>query len=253
MQEYTVSISIVTYNNEEHIGPLLDSLKKYTKKADHIIYVVDNGSIDKTVEIVRNYDVVFIQNKKNIGFGAGHNLVIQQIKSKYHVCINPDIVIDNDVISDIADYMDFHEDIGILIPKILNIDSTIQILPKRDPKLIYLVSRRIHIKLLQKYRHEYEMQGMDYELPFDIEFTAGCFMFIRTDIIQQIGGFDERYFLYFEDADMGRSIRKYARAQYNPSFKVYHHWNRACKRELKYFIIQIHSMFKYMIKWRRKN
>ncbi len=250
MQEYTVSISIVTYNNEEHISSLLDSLKKHIKKANYIIYVIDNGSIDKTVEIVKNYDVVFIQNTKNIGFGAGHNLAIRQSKSKYHVCINPDIIVNYDVISDIADYMDFHEDIGILIPKILNMDGTIQILPKRDPKLMHLISRRIQIRPLQKYRHKYEMRDMNYEFPFDIEFTSGCFMFMRTSIVQQIGGFDERYFLYFEDADMGRSIRKYARAHYNPSFEVYHHWNRACKRELKYFIIQIHSMFKYMIKWK---
>lgn len=252
MQEYTVSISIVTYNNEEHIGSLLDSLKKHIKKVNHIIYVIDNGSTDRTIEIIKNYDVVFIQNKKNIGFGAGHNLVIHQVTSKYHVCINPDIIVNYDVISDIADYMDSHEDIGILIPKILNMDNTIQILPKRDPKLIYLISRRIRINPLQKYRHKYEMQEMDYELPFDIEFTSGCFMFMRTSIVQQIGGFDERYFLYFEDADMGRSIRKYARAHYDPGFNVHHHWNRACKRELKYFIIQINSMFKYMIKWGMK-
>ena len=251
MAAYRISISVVTYNEQAHIGRLLDALFAHTSREDCRIFVVDNGSTDGTVDIVRGYgDVTLIENAKNLGFGAGHNRVIVQADSVYHVCINPDIDIDTDVIGAMADDMDANADIGVLTPKVLYPDGQLQVLPKRDPKLLYLIARRIGIGPLRKYRQVYEMAEMNPDSAFDIEFATGCFMFLRTELLKRVSGFDERYFLYFEDADLTRSIRRYARAVYDPQFTVYHHWDRAGARKLKFFLIQIHSMIKYMLKWR---
>ncbi|MDD5016808.1 MAG: glycosyltransferase family 2 protein [Eubacteriales bacterium] len=254
MPAYEVSLSIVTYNDEKHIGNLLDAIYKNVKRVKYRIFVTDNGSTDNTVEIVKNkgYGIILIQNEKNLGFGAGHNKAIGMIDSKYHVCINPDIFFDADVISDMADYLDDNGDIGVLTPKVLYPDGQVQVLPKKDPRIVYLLARRIGIKPLKKYREEYEMLDMGADKAFDIEFATGCFMFLRTEMLKKVGGFDERYFLYFEDADLTRSIRKFARAQYNPAFSVCHHWDRAGARKLKYFLIQIQSMLRYMRKWKRE-
>jgi len=254
MRENSVSISIVTYNNVDKIGCLLDSIFKHIKSVSFHVFIVDNKSSDGTVEEIKkkNYDVTLIENKNNIGFGAAHNKALNGVNSKYHVFINPDVVMDTDVISNIAAYMDEHKDIGIVTPKVLFPDGKLQMLPKKEPKIKYVISRRLNVKALKKYRIEYEMQDMCTDKAYDIEFATGCFLFARTDLLKKVGGFDERYFLYFEDADITKSIRRIARVQYNPNFYVYHNWERAGAREFKYFIIQIISMFKFLIKWSRR-
>jgi len=247
-----VSISVVTYNSEGCIAALLDSIAGHVKGVDYHVYVVDNGSADGTVEIVKQRvspSVTLIESPANRGFSGGHNMVLGRIDSEYHVCINPDVVLKDDVISAMARYMDEHGDIGLLAPKVLNMDGSTQALPKRSPRLIYLISRRISLGFLKKYREEYEMCERDENTPFDIEFCSGCFMFLRTALFKELGGFDERFFLYFEDADLTRRVAQRARVEYNPAFQVYHAWARAGRRSLKYFILQIISMFKYMIKW----
>ena len=252
MSEHLVSISVVTYNSHDYIGQMLDSVHENVKNVNYAIYVIDNCSADNTVEIVKSkdYPVTLIENKQNEGFGKGHNKILGVINSKYHLIINADIMIDSDVISDMYEYMENNPDIGILTPKILYPNGNLQILPKRDPSFIYLLSRRINLRILRKYREKYEMQEMGADNTYDIEFCSGCFMFIRTELLKKVGGFDERYFLYFEDADLTRSIRKFARTQYNPNFVVYHHWERAGSKKIKPFLMQISSMLKYIKKWR---
>ena len=254
MTEYTVSISIVTYNSEKHIGKLLDSIIQKVHGIKYHIYVIDNGSADSTAEIVKHRSspcITWIQSDKNRGFGGGHNLVLKYIESDYHLCVNPDIVISSDVAADMARYMDEHGDVGILTPKILNMDGSVQMLPKKNPRLVYLIARRVNLHFLKKYCNEYEMLDKNADEKFDIEFCSGCFMFMRTALFKTLVGFDERFFLYFEDADLTRRIRKTARAEYNPAFSVIHCWERAGSKKLKYFLIQVASMIKYMIKWRR--
>ncbi len=254
MDAQTVSISIVTYNSEQHIGKLLDSIPRFVHGVDYHIFIVDNGSADRTVELVQsrlNASITLVQSPTNRGFVGGHNMILDRIGSTYHVCVNPDILLKDDVVSSMARYIDEHGDIGLLTPKILNMDGSVQALPKRNPKLIYLIARRINLGFLKKYRNEYEMREKDHDSSFDIEFCSGCFMFLRTALFKELCGFDERFFMYFEDADLTRRIRQKARAEYNPGFQVYHEWARAGHRRLKFFIIQVVSMIKYMAKWGR--
>ncbi len=255
MADITVSMSIVTYNSERYIGQLLDSLFEFTNGVDFHIYVIDNKSTDSTIDIVERYSnqhLTLIRNPMNLGFGKGHNKCIPLLKSRYHIIVNPDIVIKNDVVSHIVKYMDTQCHIGIITPKVLYPNGDIQILPKRNPKFIYLMARRINIRLLRKYREYYEMAEKDQNEVFNIEFSTGSFMFVRTELLLKVGGFDESYFMYFEDADLTRSIRQYAKAEYNPNFVVYHHWERAGSKNLKFLLIQINSMFQYISKWRGK-
>jgi GT2 family glycosyltransferase len=249
---YSVSLSVVTYNNQGCIGKMLDSLYEHTKGVPFHIYAVDNGSTDDTVEIIRAYKdkVTLIENKENTGFGKAHNAVLDKLDSRYHVIINPDVYLDYDVVTAIAEYMDRNDDIGIVSPKVRYPNGEVQMLPKRDPKFRYLLSRRIPFNLFKKYRDEYEMSEKGTDETFDIEFASGCFMFIRTELLKKAGGFDERYFLYFEDADLTRSVRKIARVQYNPQFYIFHSWERGGARSLRLFCIQILSMFKYFKKWK---
>ena len=253
MSPYSLSFSVVTYNSEKYIGKLLQSIFDYVKGIDYHIFVIDNGSSDSTVNIVKSYGshVTIIESGKNIGFGAAHNSVIEKLDSRYHVIVNPDIYFDSNVVSAMASYLDENPDIGMISPKILYPDGRLQPQAKRDPKFIYLVSRRMSLGCLKKYRDRYEMLSAGENDVFDIEFASGCFMFMCTALFKKIGGFDTRYFLYFEDADLSRELRQHARIEYNPRFCVYHNWERGGASHLGLLIKQIVSMFRYLIKWRK--
>ncbi len=247
-----VTGSIVTFNNMSTIDKTLQTLFEYTKDIDFKLYVVDNASTDGTADYIKkNFpEVEVLEQKKNIGFGAGHNIVIKNVNSEYHTVINPDIVFVENAIKKMADYMDENKDIGLLSPRICFPDGRDQILGKRNPHFKYLVASRLRRESTNDLLAEYAMLDKGLTEPFDIENATGCFMMLRTSVLKQIGGFDERYFMYFEDADITRELKKVSRAVYYPEVVVSHVWNRDSKRNIKLMAIHIHSMLKYYLKWK---
>lgn len=252
-KKINVSGCIVTYNNKDEIYPCVKSLLTETTGVNFGLYVSDNKSTDGTLQILfKNFpEITVLNNNCNKGFGAGHNKVIPSLNSKYHVIINPDIIIKEDVISNICKYMEQNSDVGIVVPKVLHMDGTEQHLPKLSPKFKYLLGGRI--PLLSKYRDEYTMKHHDLSKPTYIDFCSGCFMVVRTDLFRKIGGFDDKFFMYFEDADLTKTIQKCGyKTVFYPYAKVYHAWSRASAHKIKFFLIQVSSMIKFFKKWKKK-
>ena len=191
--------------------------------------------------------------EKNEGFGAAHNLVIGRIDSQYHAIINPDIMVESDVLSTLSGFFDANPDVGIACPATFFPDGRPQLLPKRNPTLKYLAASRLPFRWAKKTRAHYVMEDEDLTAVLDVEFVTGCFMFARTGLLKRVGGFDHRYFLYMEDADLTREIRKYARAVYVPFVRVTHHWNRKSAQSIKYLLIHLSSVLKYMNKWKKED
>ena len=241
---------IVTYNNirtiETAVRTVLDSTA-----CSFRLYVVDNGSTDGTVELIRDKfpDVTLIQMKSNVGFGAGHNYVLNMLDSDYHAIINPDVIIKDDIISDMAAYLDGHSDVGMLSPRIRFPDERPQVLGKRIPKPQYLIASRFRTEVPGKLLREYAMLNEDLSVPREIQNATGCFMFIRTSLFRQLNGFDEKYFMYFEDCDLTRKVNEVSKTIYYPDATVYHEWGRESKKNFRLTLIQIKSMFRYYEKW----
>ncbi len=242
---------IVTYNNIATIDNALSSLLGCTA-ASFELFVVDNGSTDGTLEhIEKNYpQVTIVKTGGNIGFGAGHNYILDKLNSEYHAIINPDIIVRDDVLSKMAEYLDNNPDIGMLSPEIRFPDGRLQILGKKNPSLPYLISSRLRGsgEPSEKLR-EYAMLDCDLSKPLCIENATGCFMFIRTSLFKEIGGFDKRYFMYFEDCDLTREVNKRSKTLYYPDATVYHEWGRESKKNFRLKLIQINSMLHYFAKW----
>lgn len=243
---------IVTYNNMKTIKKAVDTILEYTDE-NFRLYVVDNNSTDGTPKFIReNYpEVCVIETGTNSGFGAGHNIVLPMLSSEYHIVINPDIVINENAIEKIVDFMDANPDIGLLSPKICFPDGREQILGKRNPRLKYLIASRMRdeenpSKLLR----EYAMKDCDLSDVTDIENTTGCFMVFRTSVFKELKGFDEGYFMYFEDADIARRAKEISRVVYYPHATILHEWGRESKRNFKLMLIHIQSMFRYFFKWK---
>ena len=246
----TVSVGIVTYNNQDKIGNAISSIKKHTKKVDYKLLVFDNGSTDATKSEVLCADPTaeFIENGENLGFGKAHNLAIPLINSKYHAIVNPDIVLNSDALSDVTDFMENNPDVALTVPKINFPDGTEQKLPKLKPKLIYLLARRT--PFFKAKSKEYIMEDVEITEPLEIDQCTGCFMVIRTDVFKKLNGFDERFFMYMEDADLTLRAKQYGKTVYLPHTSVIHEWERSSSKSLKYLIIHISSMIKFL--WKHK-
>jgi GT2 family glycosyltransferase len=175
--------------------------------------------------------------------------VLDKISSKYHFIINPDILINENTIKNLCDFMDAHPDCAICCPKVLNPDGTVQYLAKRRPTLSALLARRIHKGPFKKIEDRYLAMELDHSKPFEAEFCTGCFSVIRTDVFKKIKGFDETYFLYFVDADITMEAKKHGKAYYTPDATVVHMWHRETAKSFKPFMLQLKSMFIYMKKW----
>ncbi|MBO5359743.1 MAG: glycosyltransferase family 2 protein [Clostridia bacterium] len=242
---------IVTHNNMSSIDETITTLLENTKGVDFKLTVVDNMSTDSTPAHIREKypEVKVIEPHTNNGFGCGHNIVLSELDSKYHCVINPDISISDDVIAKMAAYMDEHPEIGLLSPRICFPDGRMQILGKRNPKIKYLVASRMRGDEPGKLLREYAMLDEDLDSPLEIENATGCFMMFRTELFKKLGGFDKRYFMYFEDCDITRSVAKHAKVIYYPEAVVYHVWGRESKKNFRLMLVQISSMFKYFAKW----
>ena len=249
-----VSVCIVNHNDKDTILDTLRTLKEHTKGVELTIYVSDNQSRDGSAEAIEEKfsDVVVLKNEENRGFGAGNNAVLPFVdgNSDYLALVNPDIEIKEDVLTKMTEYLDEHEDVGMLSPKILNMDGTVQHLPKLKPRFIYLLSGRL--PFLKKFRDHFTMADRQVDIPVEVDFCTGCFMFLRTDLFVKLKGFDERYFLYLEDADLTREVQRFQKTVYHPDIEVFHHWHRSSGKSLKFLMIHISSMFKYFWKWRGK-
>ena len=252
MKDYQVSGCIVTYNNKDKIARTIESVLTETKGVPFTLYVVDNCSTDGTAQFIRERfpEVVVIESRTNSGFGAGHNKVLPMLNSKYHVVINPDIVLETDVITALCDYADAHEDVGLLSPEIRFEDGRVQLLGKRNPTVRYLGAHWFHKgDVPSKTMIDYCMLDQPDDAPFPITNATGCFMFFRTAAFLELGGFDERFFMYLEDCDIARrAAQKYTVLHY-PMAKVVHLWERGSKKSKKLLLIHVKSILTYFLKW----
>lgn len=258
-----ITLTIVTYNNAKIIGACLDSLMAgcFDKiPAPVELQVIDNQSQDATIAVLKDYakksahPIKIYENSVNLGFGAAHNLALGTIASDYHIVCNPDIIINSQTISLLAAYMDKHPDIGILCPKLTNADGSLQPNNHRYPTVLDLGLRRLLPlglqNLLKKRMDAYLMLDVGYENTLDVPFLSGAFMFCRTAVLKQVEGFDGRYFLYFEDADLCRKVHAAGyRTVYYPKASVVHQWERSAYKSLRMTLIMMASAIKYFNKW----
>ena len=252
MKDYTVSGCIVTYNSKKTIGRTIESVLRETKDVPFRLFVVDNASTDGTAEyITDNYpEVTVIEAKENCGFGAGHNKVLPFLDSKYHVVINPDIILKSDTISELASFADTDDNIGLLSPQVRFEDGRIQMLGKKNPTVRYLGDHWFHKgDTPSKTMIDYCMLDRPQDKPFPITNATGCFMFFRTSVFKELGGFDERFFMYLEDCDIARRVSQKYKALFYPMADVTHLWERESKKNKKLLFIHIKSILTYFAKW----
>ena len=193
--------------------------------------------------------VTYLNGHANIGYGAAHNLVLHGTGSDYHLVLNPDVELAPDSLANAVRWLDEHPDVGALAPMVLGTDGTREYLCKRYPAIFDLLLRGFGPGLLRrifrKRLDRYEMRDvMDVDPPRDvigIPALSGAFMLAKRAAIDRTGGFDPKYFLYFEDFDWSVRLNRVTKTAYVPSVQIGHHGGGAARKGLKHVYLFVKS------------
>lgn len=248
-----ISASIVTYNtNISDLELVLDSAisNSITK-----IFIIDNSPSDKLKEFISDkYSFCdYLYTNSNLGYGKAHNLAIRksiEANIKYHVVLNPDIYFNNTVIREIYDYFESHDDVGQVMPLIKYPNGNTQYLCKLIPTPTDLLFKRFLPKsIVEKRMHRFQLKFTGYDKIMNVPYLSGCFMFLRTNALKDVGLFDERFFMYPEDIDLTRRIHERYKTIFYPKVEIVHAHAAESYQSKKMLLIHIKNMIKYFNKW----
>ncbi|MDO4725675.1 MAG: glycosyltransferase family 2 protein [Porphyromonadaceae bacterium] len=196
-----VSVLIVNYNTKELVSNCLSSVYQQTVDIDFEVIVVDNASEDGSQEMIKSRypEVVLIESQTNLGFGRANNAGARIAKGKYLFLLNSDTELINNAIKLFFDYMEQYNQnrkIGAIGALLLNRDNEIIHSYGRFPSI------RNNSLLLPLYRKRENRPFAEGATDFDVEYVTGADLFIPTDIFNEMNGFDEKFFMYFEETDL---------------------------------------------------
>lgn len=215
------------------------------------ILLIDNSPSE--TNDFQNLPVTYIFSGKNIGYGAAHNIAIRKTIENdipYHLVVNPDIAFEPAILAKIERFMNNNSDIGLLMPKILYPTGEIQYLCKLIPTPFDLIFRRfLPEKWTRKRTEKFELRSSGYNQIMDVPYLSGCFMFLQSEALKEVGLFDERFFMYPEDIDLTRRIHRKYRTVFYPEVEVIHHHAQGSYVNGKLLYIHISNMIKYFNKW----
>ncbi len=247
-----ISASLVLYHNDPvQYGEAMQSFLVGT--AQGRLLVVDNSAEPLAHPLFSHPRVSHVFAGRNLGFGAGHNLALKQLRqdSDLHLLLNPDIRFGPEVLPALAQCMAAQPDIGALMPRIAYPDGELQRLTKLLPTPVDLILRRFipSAAVRDRINRRYELHGLAQDRQSDVPSLSGCFLLVRTPLLQSLGGFDERYFMYMEDVDLVRRIGDRARTVYEPSVVVTHDYAKGSYRNRKLLGFHLRSALSYFRKW----
>lgn len=247
-----LTASIVLYSND--VDEINNNLYCLVNYGIDKIYLIDNSPVDELRILSSESRIEYIHNPLNPGFGASHNVAIEKalsIGSKYHFIVNPDIFCKEDVINPMVAYMGNNEDVGMIMPQILNLDDTVQNLPKLLPSPCSILFRKIKRPsgYYKKFIEKYELRNVPQQQIYNAPILSGCFTLLNLKAIQEVGMYDDNYFMYFEDWDLSRRMHQKYKTIYYPLVSVYHGYESGANKSFKLFKIFIQSAFTYFNKW----
>ena len=271
----TLSAAIVTYRPDARLfGRALASLaaaileaRKSGELAEARLVVIDNGPAEAQRAVVEalaawpeeagTYELV--AGHGNVGYGRANNLALARVRSEFHLILNPAVELDPSALREALRAAREHPEVGLVAPAVFGDDGERQYLCKRYPSVWVLFLRGFAPSFLrrrfQRSLDHYEMRDAIAErfVP-DIPLASGCFMAIRTPLFERLGGFDARYFMYFEDYDLSLRLAPHAALAYAPEARIVHHGGNASAKGLRHVAWFLGSAWRFFSRhgWRRR-
>jgi GT2 family glycosyltransferase len=221
-------ISVISYNGLSFLKECLDSLLSYPPDKEYEILVVDNASSDGSPEFIKNSypQIKLIINNVNIGFAAANNQAIKSSKSEYVLLINSDCKVYKDSLNKLIEFMDSVRNAGVIGPKIINSDGSIQFSCRKFPSILNAGFHSIltNIAPNNPFSRKYKLVDINRDNPFEVDWVSGSCMLIRRDALDDAGFMDEHYFMYVEDVDLCYQMwKKNWKVFYFPHSEILHH------------------------------
>lgn len=257
-----VSIGIVTYKLDSQelgrtVSSLVDALELARVKHNvmaRLVFVINDeepqriAGIEKFVaelqpQLSEGVQLSIIQGHGNIGYGGGHNKAIMSTDSDYYLVLNPDVSFKDNVIADCISYMEAHPNTAMTVPQGYDHTDQYAYLSKRPPSILVLIVRGLSLRWLNRvFRSQLSRYTYSETLPaispMPVILASGCFMFCKTRILKSIRGFDERYFLYFEDFDLSMRMQDHGKIVELPDVRIRHYGGQSTRKNgkrIRYF------------------
>ncbi|MEC5385586.1 glycosyltransferase family 2 protein [Uliginosibacterium sp. H3] len=242
----TLSVGLVTYHPDramlrETLASLLAAAgraKASDDLSDVTLQLVDNGNDEGLIELARQEGwkrAHLLSGQGNVGFGQGHNLVMEQGMGDLHLILNPDVSLQPDSLSRALQFMQAHPECVLLSPAMQSDGADWHFLCKRPPAVFDLFLRGFAPRWMRSMfkarmaRYEMEDQGRP-GVMWDPPIVSGCFMLCRAEALRQLKGFDPRYFLYFEDFDLSLRAKSFGRLAAVSDVRITHFGGGAARK-----------------------
>jgi GT2 family glycosyltransferase/lipopolysaccharide/colanic/teichoic acid biosynthesis glycosyltransferase len=251
-----ISLVIVNYNVKEFLSNLLVSIDKARAGLKLEIFVVDNNSSDGSIPYLKQRfpEISYIENRENIGFGKANNQAIFRAKGKYTLLINPDTLIEEDTLRILYEHMENHPQTGACGCKILNPDGSFADESRRTVPTPWTALGKVlglsNLFPKSKFFAGYYMNWLDENTASQVPVISGSFMFFRSDVLKELGGFDEQFFMYGEDVDVCYRLTKGGwHIDYVPQTSIIHYKGESTKKDnIDYIIIFNKAMYQFFEK-----
>jgi GT2 family glycosyltransferase len=261
-----LSIIILNYNTNDFLLPCIKGIIEHTVDLDYEIIIVDNNSTDGTVSyieqrIIPKYDSVkLIKNKSNKGFAHGNNLGMKHANGDYYLIMNSDILIWDNALKKLVEFMNNNPKAGIAGPRLLSPDGSLQYFAYEFPSPLVLLYRRTPLArfdFAKKAISKYLMTNWDHLQNKTVDWVQGSCMIVRKSATQKIGLMDEQFFMFLEDTDWCRRIWKAGyQVWYVAEIEIIHYHGRASSVGKFYMAlfnkmswVHLNSAIKYFRKW----
>ncbi len=216
MSNLLVSIIIVHYKVEKELLECLDSIKRSTPKTPYEIIVIDNS-------------------EKNVGFGAGNNLGAKKALGEFLFFLNPDTKVFPGVIDNLVEFIKKEKNVGIVSPLLLDknnipykLQGSLKLTPFRAIMCLSFIEKYFSENRIYK---NYYLFDWDKKTTKEVDVAPGTAFMIRKKIFEEVGGFDEKFFLFFEENDLCLQIKKLGYKMFiNPNAKIIHLWGKSTER-----------------------
>ncbi|MBI1863376.1 glycosyltransferase family 2 protein [Candidatus Microgenomates bacterium] len=230
-----LSVITLSYNTRDLTLQTIHSLKQSLSKTPSVSYeiiVIDNGSTDGSVEsLKKEKGIVFIENGKNVGFGAANNIAAKHARGTYLLLLNSDTIVDHVDFAKLLKIMHEHSDIGVLTVRLVLPDGSIDPASHRGFPTLWrsfayfskLEKLTTKIPGLNRLFGGYHLSHLDKETEHEIDSPSGAFFLTRKEIFDAVGGFDEAFFMYGEDLDLSLRIKQAGyKIWYYPLMSIVH-------------------------------
>jgi GT2 family glycosyltransferase len=248
-----LSIVIVTWNSRRDIERCLHTLARYSSGVAVEIIVFDNASTDGTAAWVTTHfpEARLISSEVNLGFARANNRAAREAEGRHLLFLNPDTWVDSDLATELVRFLDSHPQAGACAPRVLNPDGSLQRGTMRTlPTLETLFYDQTGLSRLfpgSRRFGRYWMTWWDHNDMREVEQAAGACFAIRRGLFEQIGGFDEGYFMYYEDVELCRAVMAAGwKTFFLPQARVYHVGGQSTIQAVSRNFPELHrSMYRY--------